>query len=60
MSAALFMMARVKPISWMRSAPGIVEGGGPSAVNATSGCVEQKTKSAWSKRSAMASLSWRR
>ena len=30
-SAALFMMARVKPISWMRSAPGMVEGGGPSA-----------------------------
>ena len=28
-SAALFMMAREKPSSWMRSAPGMVDGGGP-------------------------------
>ena len=59
-SAALFMMARVKPTSWIRSAPGMVDGGGPSAAKATSGLVEQNTKSASSKRSAMASLSCRR
>ena len=28
-STALFMMARAKPTSWMRSRPGSVEGGGP-------------------------------
>ena len=59
-SAALFMMAREKPISWIRSAPGMVDGGGPSAAKATSGLVEHMTKSAWSNRSAMASFSWRR
>ena len=59
-SAALFMMARAKPISWMRSRPGMVEGGGPSASKATSGWVEQNTKSASSKRSAMAPLTCRR
>ena len=59
-SAAVFMMAREKPTSWMRSRPGMVEGGGPSAAKATSGLVEQKTKSAWSNRSAIASFSWRR
>ena len=59
-SAAWFMMARAKPTSWIRSRPGRVEGGGPSALKATSGCVEQNTKSAWSKRSAIAPLSCRR
>ena len=59
-SAAWFMMARAKPISWMRSRPGIVDGGGPSASKATSGCVEQNTKSASSNRSAIAPLSCRR
>ena len=28
--AAVFMMARANPISWMRSAPGMEDGGGPS------------------------------
>ena len=59
-SAALFMMAREKPISWMRSAPGIVDGGGPSAAKATSGFDEHITKSAASNRSAMASFKLRR
>ena len=57
-SAALFMMARAKPISWIRSRPGQRRGRWAlRASKATSGCVEQKTKSAWSNRSAMAPLS---
>ena len=40
--------------------PGEVDGGGPSALKATSGVVEHTTKSASAKRSAIASLSWRR
>ena len=59
-SAAELKMARASPTSATRSCPGTVIGGGPSAAKATSGLVEQKTKSACSKSPAMASFSRRR
>ena len=59
-SAALFMIALENPSSWMRSAPGMVAGGGPCAAKATSGFTDAMTKSAASNRSAIASFNCRR
>ncbi len=58
--APLLPSARSKPTWETRSAPSISSASGPAAGKATSGLVEQKTKSASSNRSAIASLCWMR